>query len=53
VTLLKRRSEAKRRPFTVPELGRVLEAADDEWRGLIAFGVYTCVFRRKPDTNPI
>ena len=41
VTLLKRRSEAKRRPFTVPELGRVLEVANDEWRGLIAFGVYT------------
>jgi integrase len=42
VTLLKRhRNEVKRRPFTLDELARVLEVADDEWRGLIAFGIYT------------
>ena len=41
VTFLKRRGEAKRRPFTLDEMARILEVADDEWRGLIAFGIYT------------
>src|SRR5262249_43257692 len=30
-----------RRPFTLPELKRILEAANDEWRGMILFGLYT------------
>jgi integrase len=31
----------ERRPFTLQELKRILEAADDEWRGMILFGLYT------------
>jgi integrase len=30
-----------RRAFTVPEVQRMIEAADDEWRSLIKFGLYT------------
>ena len=30
-----------RRPFSVPELQRLLAAADGEWRSLILFGLYT------------
>ena len=30
-----------RRPFTLPELGRILRLANGEWRGLILFGLYT------------
>ena len=41
VTQLKRRSRFERRPFTLRELRRILEAADDEWRGMILFGLYT------------
>jgi integrase len=42
VTLLKRRSDRfERRPFTLPELRRILETANDEWRGMIMFGIYT------------
>ena len=35
------RESAARRPFTVPELRAVLEAAGEEWRSLIKFGLYT------------
>ena len=38
VTLLKRTDRFERRPFTLPELRRVLEVASDEWRGMILFG---------------
>jgi integrase len=31
----------ERRPFTLPELRRILAAADEEWRGIILFGIYT------------
>ena len=31
----------KRRAFTLPELKRILDGADDEWRGMILFGLYT------------
>lgn len=31
----------ERRPFTLPELKRVLSKANDEWQGLILFGLYT------------
>ncbi len=41
VTLLKRRDRFERRPFTLDELKRILEAADEEWRGMIMFGLYT------------
>jgi integrase len=41
VTLLKRRDEAIRRPFTLDELRRLLAAADEEWQGMILFGIYT------------
>jgi site-specific recombinase XerC len=30
-----------KRPFTVGEIKRLLRIADDEWRGLILFGLYT------------
>lgn len=30
-----------RRAFTLPELRRVIERSDDEWRSLIYFGLYT------------
>jgi integrase len=41
VTLLKRSRDGQRRPFTLPELRRILEVAGEEWRGMILFGVYT------------
>ena len=42
VTLLKRRgNQVERRAFTLDELKRILEAADEEWRGMILFGLYT------------
>ena len=31
----------KRRPFTMPELRAVLAVADDEWRSMVRFGLYT------------
>jgi integrase len=33
--------ENARRPFTLPELQRILEACDAEWRALVMFGFYT------------
>jgi integrase len=33
--------ESTRRPFTLAEIGRVLEAAGPEWRSLVLFGIYT------------
>ena len=30
-----------RRPFTIPEIRRILEFADDEWKSLTLFGLYT------------
>lgn len=44
VTLLKRKGSAarfQRRAFTLEELKRIIEAANDEWRGMILFGLYT------------
>lgn len=41
VKSLKVRGENTRRPFTLAELKRVLEVADDEWRSLVLFGFYT------------
>ena len=39
--LLKKVAGTSRRPFTLDELRRVLEAATDEWRSMILFGLYT------------
>lgn len=33
--------ETERRAFTLPELKRLTDGADDEWRGMILFGLYT------------
>ena len=41
VTILKQRKSFERRPFTLPELKRLMELADNEWRGMILFGLYT------------
>jgi integrase len=30
-----------RRPFTVPEIRRILEVVNGEWKSLILFGLYT------------
>jgi integrase len=30
-----------KRPFTLPELRSVLDLANDEWRSMILFGLYT------------
>jgi integrase len=30
-----------RRAFTLPELRRILDKCDDEWRSLVTFGIYT------------
>jgi integrase len=32
---------AQRRPFTLPEIKRLLRAAHGDWRGMILFGLYT------------
>jgi integrase len=39
--LKRRRDDVERRAFTLPELRRILEAADAEWRGMILAGLYT------------
>ena len=36
-----RRQYGIRRPFTIPEVHRILEVADAEWEGMILFGLYT------------
>lgn len=41
VKTIKVRDAGVRRPFTVEELKRLLEAADPEWRSMILFGFYT------------
>jgi integrase len=33
--------EVERRAFTLPELKQILRVATDEWKGMIAFGLYT------------
>jgi integrase len=33
--------EIERRAFTLPELKQILRVATDEWKGMIAFGLYT------------
>ena len=41
VRSVKEHETARRRPFTLKEIRRVLRAANGEWRGLILFGLYT------------
>jgi integrase len=40
VKLLKSSNESRRRAFTLPEIKRILKACDQEWRGLVLFGLY-------------
>jgi integrase len=40
VKLLKSAKESKRRPFTVSEIKRILEVCNQEWSGLVLFGLY-------------
>ncbi|MGH7976264.1 MAG: tyrosine-type recombinase/integrase [Limisphaerales bacterium] len=41
VTLIQRVRKFERRPFSLPELKRILAGANEEWRGMILFGLYT------------
>ena len=41
IKLVKRKDRSNRRPLTIPEVKRLLAIADDEWRSLISFGLYT------------
>jgi hypothetical protein len=36
-----REYEDIRRPFTIPEIRNVYDLADQEWKSLILFGLYT------------
>jgi integrase len=40
VDLLKT-EDSTRRPFTLPEIGKILAVANIEWRGMVLFGLYT------------
>jgi integrase len=39
--ILKVAKGTRRRPFTVKEVASILAVADDEWRSMILFGIYT------------
>jgi integrase len=41
VTLLKIRKTRNRKPFSEPQIRKLLAVADEEWRGMILFGIYT------------
>ena len=41
VSVTKKGVSVRRRPFTIPELQAVLSVADEEWRSMILFGLYT------------
>jgi len=41
VSVTKKGTTVRRRPFTIPELQAVVSVADDEWKSLILFGLYT------------
>jgi integrase len=38
---LKEKAGKKRRAFSLPELKKILDACDDEWRGMVLLGLYT------------
>jgi integrase len=41
VDTIRKGNAAIRRPFTIPELKATLAEADDEWRSMVYFGLYT------------
>lgn len=41
VARLKDSGKKQRRPFSLPEIQRLAQAADDEWKSMILFGLYT------------
>jgi integrase len=41
VDTVRKGKSTSRRPFTIPELKAVLSVADDEWRSMVYFGLYT------------
>lgn len=41
VTLIQRVRQFERRPFTLDELKRILNVANEEWRGMVLVGLYT------------
>lgn len=41
VATVRKDKSTARRPFTIPELKAALSVADDEWRSMILFGIYT------------
>ncbi|MDQ3624436.1 MAG: tyrosine-type recombinase/integrase [Verrucomicrobiota bacterium] len=41
VNVTKKASPERRRPFTIPELKAILSVADEEWKSLVLFGMYT------------
>jgi len=41
VSVTKKAPAVRRRPFTIPELLAVLSVADEEWKSMILFGLYT------------
>ena len=41
VPVLKRDTKSTRRPFTLGEVKTILKEADDEWKSMILFGLYT------------
>ena len=41
VSATKKATTKARRPFTIAELHSVMAVADDEWRSMIRFGLYT------------
>src|SRR5262249_55413038 len=41
VDTVRKGNSARRRPFTIPELKAVLSVADEEWRSMVLFGLYT------------
>ena len=41
VDAIRQQKKGERRPFTVKEIQAVLAVADEEWRGMILFGLYT------------
>ena len=41
VKVAKLRDQDRRRGFTIPEIRRILEIANDEWKSLVYFGLYS------------
>ncbi|MGB8355157.1 MAG: tyrosine-type recombinase/integrase [Chthoniobacteraceae bacterium] len=41
VDTIRERGGSKRRPFTIPQMQAILKVADNEWKSMILFGLYT------------